>query len=170
MMTLEFWTGAWAQTLQRWRDLDRPTREKAAALGACFVVFFLYAGIWAPVQRKADTLTRAVARDEARLVIMKSQFQEALTLRGSNTMKRDLASSPLTTVEQAADRRSLRPNIRNMTQDPTSGLHVSLDAAPFNLVVNWLNDLRTQSGIRVERATLQPNSTEGTIDAQLVLR
>lgn len=157
----------WAKARGLW-SANEPGEAARRRMGMLpGVLCLLSLVLWLPVRRVVASREVTVAEDRRRLGLMRAQAAEVERLRAAGLSARE---DLLTAVEGAALRRGLRPHLTSMTQDAGSGLQVTLQGAPFGLLIGWLQELTERGGIRVEKAAVEEASSAGLVDVRLVLR
>lgn len=156
--------------LARWRALPPRQRLVFGGAGALLGVILFYLLLWSPMTSNIARLREAVPQDRQKLAVMRAQSKEAAQLRTSGAALAKRGGNILATLEQAASARGLRQNITRMEPEGASGAHVTLEGAHFNALLSMLHDLQTQSGVRLENATLESHAEPGHVNARLTLR
>jgi type II secretory pathway component PulM len=155
-------------SLTRLRNLT-PREQLIYLGGATAVLLILYLSLWLPVQRELSRLRTAVPQEKTQLAQMQVQAMEANQLRASGRQPM-AGGNLLARLEQSATASGIRSRITRMEPDGSNGARLSLDAMDFNALIGWLDNLQTQGGVRVEKATFEAQATAGTVNARLVLR
>lgn len=155
-------------SLTRLRSL--PPRQQIIYFGsAAAVLLILYLSLWLPMQRDLSRLRTAVPREKAQLAQMQVQAMEVNQLRASGRLPMS-GGNLLATLEQSASASGLRQRISRMEPDGANGARLVLDGVDFNALINWLANLQSQGGVRVDKATFDPLPAPGTVNARLTLR
>ena len=155
--------------LARWRNLQ--PRERYALIAAAVVLVFIVGlGFWLPMQRDINRLRAAVPLARTQIAQMHLQAMQITQLRASGAAATASGGNIMSTLEQSATARGVKQNISRMEPDGASSARVTLDGVNFETLAGWLADLQTQSGLRVEKVTLEGRPVPGTVNVRLVLR
>ena len=154
--------------IARWRALQPRERYLVSAV-AIVLVFILGSGFWLPMQRDINRLRTAVPQAHTQLVQMRLQSTQITQLRASGVTAAS-GGNILAKLEQSATARGLKQNITRMEPEGTNNARVTLDGVNFDALAEWLADLQSQSGLRVEKATVEMRPVPGTVNARLVMR
>lgn len=151
-----------------WDGLSAHERRLVSALAAVIGTFLLYLILWAPMQRELTRLRASVPQDRAKLIVMRAQAAQVQQLRAKQPALAR-GGSLLSTIEQTAGTRGLRPSIARIEPEGQTGARIFFDEVSFNELAAWLADLQAQ-GIRVESATIQRRPGAGIVNARVLLR
>lgn len=155
--------------LSGWRNLQPRERVIVAAGSIIALVLVCYTLVWMPVQRDLSGLRASVPKARAQLALMHVQARHVARLRTSASSTGSTGNL-LTRLERSALERGLRQNITRMEPDGNNAVRLSLDAVNFNALLSWLTDLRRQSGVRAETATITAQPDAGVVNVRLLLR
>jgi len=81
-----------------------------------------------------------------------------------------LPSNPAAAAAQAAERQSLREQLKRVETEGANAVRVQIEDAPFVALLAWLIELQQQTGMRAESATLERGANPGTVNGRLLLR
>ena len=154
--------------LERWRGLQ-PRERLVITAGAIVLLILLYVILLVPLQQEVTKLRVDVPRKQAQLAIMRVQAKQVMRLRAGGRRSSG-SGNLLSRLEQSANARGLRQHITRMEPEGSNGARLSLDGVNFNTLVSWLADLQAQTGVRVEKANMESQPPEGSVNARLVLR
>lgn len=154
--------------LARWRSLQPRERHMVSAV-AIALVFILGIGFWLPMQRDIKRLRTAVPQARTQLAQMRLESAQIAQLRASG-IATAAGGDIMARLEQSATAHGLKQSITRMEPESANNARVSLDGVNFDALAGWLGDLQSQSGLRVEKATLETRPVPGTVNARLVLR
>ena len=158
--------------IQQW-FLSLHARERHLVLAASAVVFLtlFYLAVWEPLHK---SLAAETSRQQTQLEIldwMQNASAEVKALQAAgNTARQPASNQPVSLlVEKSAATSGLKQYITKLESTSNKGARVIIDAASFDQMVLWLNNLQTQYGISVTSANLDRHTKPGTINARLTL-
>jgi len=157
------------QALAYWRSLAPRERTLIVAGSALAIILLCYSLLWAPLQRDLTRLRTDVPTKNAELQWMRTQTARLKVLRSAAPTAAQ-SSGILSFVEQSAQTYNIRQFIKRVDPQGTNSVQLAIDGAPFNSVVEWLANLQKQGGVRIETASLEPQSSTGIVNARLLLR
>jgi general secretion pathway protein M len=148
-------------------------RERSVLIGGGVVlaVLLLYFLGWEPLHDKVDDLRASTVEQRELLVWMRGATAEAKRLQGSARPARPLdGQSMLAVIDTTARAGKLGESLNRVQPESGDAARVWLERASFDLMVQWLEELRKNHGIRVQSASIEPKAEPGLIDARLVLQ
>jgi general secretion pathway protein M len=160
------------EDLQQWfQGLQARERNLVLAATVVMVATLFYIAIWEPLH---NSLADETSRHQSQLEIlnwMQNASAEVKALKASGSTARQVnTSQPVSLViEKSATSSGLKPFITKLESTSDKGARIKIDAASFDQLVLWLNNLQTQYGISVISANLDRHSKPGTINARLTL-
>lgn len=142
----------------------------AVQLGAALLALLLfYLLLWSPIVGDAERLRKTVAVQQAELVWLKAQAQEAARLRGSGQVDviaaRQGQSLPQLT-STTAGRYQLAID-RYQQGNSVDELSVWLDNANFNQLLSWLQELQLQYGLAADNVNISAADSLGLVKARI---
>lgn len=146
------------------RRLHFPPLSYALVGGAVLVFGSIYLSV------QASRLRGSVPPAESRLSRMRLQAADIMKLRGAGNSAKAVEVTSLSELEQSAENAGLRRNITALSQSSGEDIVATLNGSSFNRLIAWLDDLRLNSGVRVQKASFEPASEPGTVNARLVIR
>ena len=156
---------------KKWRFYTHREQRILISGGMIIIFFVFYSWIWQPLtqrvtnllqQRKQQqTLVQWLNHAVPRLYLLKAQGY-------SSTIENHV--NLLSTVEVTAQKAQLDSFITQIEMTQTPFLQLSLQAAPFDRIVDWLSHLQTEQHIAVKSAHFQRATQIGTVNAQLTLQ
>lgn len=152
-----------------WRGLAPRERILVAGGGALAAVLLCYGLLWAPLQRDLTRLRASVPVEYEQLQWMRSQTTRLKVLRSAAPAALQ-SNGILSFVETSAKAYNVSQFIKRVDPEGANSARLAIDGAPFNALVEWLSNLQKQGGVRIENASLEPQSTAGVVNARLLLR
>lgn len=152
-----------------WDGLGSRERLILVGGGTLAAILLLYGLIWAPLQQDLTRLRKDLPKAQQDLQWMRAQAGRVQQLR-ANSPRATQGGGLMSFVEQSAQSYGIQQNMKRVEPDGSNGARVSLDGVAFNNFLSWLSHLQKQGGIRVDNATIEPQSAPGTVNVRLVLR
>jgi general secretion pathway protein M len=159
------WLTPW---VARWNALAARERRALSMLAAFLGVILFYFLVWNPVHGGLATARARASAVQAQLVQVREQAARVAALR--NAPRAAPPSNPVASVEQAAERFSIRAQLKSVEAEGVRGVRLQFEGVSFSSLTACLLELQQRSGLRAESATLVRQSVPGTVNAQLVLR
>jgi general secretion pathway protein M len=144
-----------------WTARTRRERLLLACLALVTLIYFLFVAVWQPLQRHRATLTDDIAR-YARAAVALSAIPA-----GSVAFPGLTADTPLPSIitDTAA---AFQLTIRRL--QPTEGTaDITLEDAPFDAVLLWLDALERDHGLRIISLTMTRRPEPGLVAATLII-
>lgn len=147
------------------------TKEQRMVSGAVAVILFtlFYLIIWEPVHQGLDAEQQKQQSQQEILLWMQEAASEVSSLRsaGGRNVIRD-KNKPITLViEQTVNNAGLKDSVNKIESSGKDGARVTLNEAPFNQVLIWLDTLATHNGVQVVSANIERSSSPGRANARL---
>lgn len=152
-----------------WRGLAARERVILLGGGILAVLLLAYGLLWLPLQRELRLLQVEVPKEYEQLQWMRAQTGRLKILRSAAPSALQ-KNGILSFVERSAQAYNIRQFIKRIDPDGANSARLAVDGAPFNKLVEWLDNLQKQGGVRIESASLEPQSTAGIVNARLQLR
>ncbi|MGD9584813.1 MAG: type II secretion system protein GspM [Lysobacterales bacterium] len=154
-----------------WQNLSARDR-RVVWIGAAILSLLLYwAALLDPAQSARHRLAGQVAAAETDLAFMQQAAQQLARLPGSGVSSPlDRAGRSLLAVADGSAREARLGNaIKRIEPVSASRATVWLEAADFDVVAAWLEQLESRYGIRVDEYSFQRAQATGTVDARIGL-
>lgn len=158
--------------IQHWyHGLQQRERQLVLSATIVIVVTLLYLIIWEPIHNGLEKQTEKYQSNIANLEWMQAAATEVRSLKSSGAANRNKNNSqPVSLlVETSATNAGLKPYLSKLESTSDKGARVTIDAAPFNQMLLWLNTLQTQYGITVSSANLDRDDKPGAVNARMTL-
>ena len=158
--------------LQQWfQSLHVRERNLVLAASVVMVLTLFYIAVWEPLH---NSLADETSRHQSQLEIlswMQNASAEVKALKASGTsVRKPNTNQPVSLlVEKSSTSSGLKPFITKLESTSDKGARIKIDAASFDQLILWLNNLQTQYGISVTSAKLERHSKPGTVNARLTL-
>ncbi len=150
--------------MRAWFDRLQP-RERWILIAGIVVVIgvALWAGVLRPLRAQSATLQAAV-ESKQRLLVDLGRVGAASTARASGTQPPETL---VVVVDSTAQAHGLR--ITRSRPNGPSGVEVTLQAVPFDVLVAWLMTLHGTYAVDVESAQLSTARQQGLVNGQVSL-
>lgn len=160
------------QQIKNWFNL-LPSKEQWMVTGTGTLIFvtLFYLAIWEPVNLGLETEQQKQQSQKEVLLWMQQAAMEAKSLRasGSRGTIRDKNKPATLVIEQTIKNAGLTSAIKKIESSGKNGARVTLNEAPFNQILIWLNTLATHNGIQVVSANIERADKPGLANARLTL-
>lgn len=150
--------------IAKWQDLQAREQQLVVVMSVFIGIFIIYSLVWQP-------LSNGVVEKEAKL---QRQYQllswvqentaayQAANKSSSNSSRGSISSTVNRTVKQ-----------RNITitrmQPQGDELQVTIDSVPFNALMDWLQGLSSQHGIKVKSIDMAKTDDKGVVKIRRLL-
>ncbi|MBK6727489.1 MAG: type II secretion system protein M [Xanthomonadales bacterium] len=142
------------------------------SIGAAIVALLLFWALWFdPLRVARASLADSVQQGEADLVYMQAAAQRLATLQsGGSASVFDRGGRSLLALADASAREAQLANALKRIEPVSSGrVAVSLEAASFDAMAGWLEQLQQRYGVRAEEFSINRAAGIGQVDARVVL-
>jgi general secretion pathway protein M len=154
-----------------WATLAERDRRMLVG-GGLVVAAMLFWALWFdPLLQSRRSLADGVRQAEADLVYMQAASQQLAALQsGGSASDFDRGGRSLLALADASAREAQLANALKRVEPVSSGrVSVWLEAASFDAMATWLEQMQARFGVRVEEFSLARVATPGQVDARVVL-
>lgn len=154
-----------------WNALAERDR-RFLAIGAAVVAALLFWALWFdPLRVARASLADSVRQAEADLVYMQAAAQRLAALQsGGSASVFERGGRSLLALADASAREAQLANALQRVEPLSSGrVSVWLEAAAFDAVAGWLEQLQQRYGVRAEEFSITRTPGIGQVDARVVL-
>jgi general secretion pathway protein M len=144
-------------------ERERTFVYAAAGLGA---VLLLYLVLVLPFQAVTHKIAARVDKKTTDLAWMRQVAPQVAGAAGMATTA--TGESLVVLVDRTAREAGLGASLRDQSPEGNQGVHLRLEAAPFDAMVAWLGSLQSRYGVSIEAAAFDGAST-GLVNASLTL-
>jgi general secretion pathway protein M len=152
--------------LKAWYANLQPREQRVVAIGAVALgLIILVGGILLPLQ---SAVSRAVLGTETRrddLAWMRVNAPE-IRARGGE-IPADTGEAPVVLVDRVGRESGVGSALRGTQPNTTGGVRVQLEAAPFDTMLVWLDNLDRHYGLAVESITVDRTPAPGLVNASI---
>lgn len=172
-MSLRAWLVELRQLLLHWWGARNPRERWVVGSGVALMVAVLpYVWIWEPLVERAAALESAVAEQRHDLAWMRDAARQIRAHGGAEAGAAEPVTdgrSLLGLVDRSARQADLDDQVSRVQPDGRSSVRVWLDEAPFNQLIEWLDDLQRATGVEVSDLTVERTNDKGLVNARLTL-
>ena len=154
-----------------WSGLSERDR-RMLSIGGVVVAVLLFWALWFdPLLQSRRSLADSVKQAEADLVYMQAASQRLAAMQSSGSASGfDRGGRSLLALADASAREAQLANVLKRIEPVSAGrVSVWLEAAPFDAMAGWLEQLQNRYGIRAEEVSVALAAAPGQVDARIVL-
>jgi len=152
--------------LRNWYAGLQEREQRVVAIGAIALgLIILIGGILMPLQ---SAVSRAVKETDTRREDLAWMRVNAPEVRAfGNQVPVDTGEAPVVLVDRVAREAGLASALRGTQPNPTGGVRVQLEAAPFDTMIAWLDTLDRRHGLSIESITVDRTPAPGMVNASV---
>ncbi len=158
------------QQLKQWFN-SLPQKEQWMVSGTGLLIFvtLFYLIIWEPVHVGLQQEKQKQQSQNEILLWMQQASTEVNTLRasGGRSNIRDKNKPTTLVIEQTINNAGLKASVSKIESSGNNGARVTLNEAPFNQILVWLNTLASHNAIHVVSASIERGTKPGRANARL---
>jgi general secretion pathway protein M len=145
------------QIVTYWRSLKEQEQQLVMIASVIFVIFILVMGIFRPLNNAIDAAQLSKVKQQELLAWVDNSIVK-LKAAGSTSV------STNQNLSQVVNSTRNRYNIDISKMQPSSGsLRLTLDSVEFNKLVEWLDELVNQHGLKIENLDLSNDDKSGYV-------
>lgn len=154
-----------------WMKLEARDRRILTFGGAVVAILLGWALWFDPLTQARDRLARSVQQAEADLVYMQSAAQQLKAQQSAGTATVfDRGGRSLLALADASVREAQLAHALKRIEPLSAGrVSVWMEAAAFDAMALWLEQLHTRFGIRAEEFSISRAAAPGQVDARIML-
>ncbi len=144
-------------------------RERKAVLigGTAVAALILFGGILLPLHASVAKARDQLQTQREDLLWMQQNAPEIQAAAG--TFAQAGNESPIVLVDRTGREAGLSQALRGTQPSGNSGVRVTLEAAPFDALVNWLAVLEQRHGVAIESITIDRAAKPGRVNVSVSL-
>ena len=157
--------------MKEWYNKLEPRERKILLAGACtLVVAFIYFIVWKPLVKKVDRLQTSTVEQQELIDWMKTTAVEVKQLRAISqpTAAIGQGQSLLGVIDRTANASKLSGMVKRVKPEGDTKARVWLEGAPFNDIIQWIEQLQKRQGIVVVNAIVDKTKEPGKVDANIL--
>ncbi|MGJ8669433.1 MAG: type II secretion system protein GspM [Oceanococcus sp.] len=140
----------------------------AAAVVLVLMIYFLM--VWEPLSKTSARLDQDIVNARELVIYMQKARKDVAQLGGSAARKpSNNGRSLLAQVDSSGKRSGVANHIKRIQPEGQNQVRLWLEDAPFEALMNWLNQLQQKQGIVLENGSLDRDDKTGTVKARLTL-
>ena len=143
--------------MQYWRSLKEQEQQLIMVAGGIFVVFVLVMGIFRPLNNAIDKAKKSYVTQQELLVWVDESIVKLKAAGNTQAISNQNISQVVNST-----RSRYRITISKMQPNDNS-LRLTLDSVEFNQLIEWLDELVNQHGLRVENLDLSKDDKSGFV-------
>ena len=145
------------QLMQHWHSLKEQEQHLVMIAGGVFIIFILVMGIFRPLNNAIERAEQAQIKQQELLVWVDESI---VKLKAAG--RTQIASSQNLSQIVNSTRARYKISISKM-QPSNDSLRLTLDSIEFNHLIEWLDELVNQHGLRVENLDLSRDDKSGYV-------
>jgi general secretion pathway protein M len=145
------------QLMQYWRSLKEQEQQLVMAAGGVFIIFVLVMGVFRPLNNAIEKAQQSQIKQQELLVWVDESIVK-LKAAGNTSV----ASNKNLSQVVNSTRGRYQINISKM-QPSTGSLRLTLDSVEFNQLIEWLDELVNQHGLKIENLDLSRDDKSGYV-------
>jgi general secretion pathway protein M len=151
--------------LRAWFDGLQQRERRVVAIGAVVLgLIVLIGGILMPLQTAVSRAVRTTASKREDLAWMRVNAPEVRA--AGFALPADTGEAPVVLVDRVGREAGLAGALRG-TQPNATGVRVQLEAAPFDIVIVWLDALDSRYGYALDSITVDRGAAPGMVNASV---
>ena len=151
------------QIMQYWRSLKEQEQQLIMVAGGIFVIFVLVMGIFRPLNNAIDKAKKSYVTQQELLVWVDESIVKLKAAGNTQAISNQNISQVVNST-----RSRYRITISKMQPNDNS-LRLTLDSVEFNQLIEWLDELVNQHGLRVENLDLSKDDKSGFVRVSRLL-
>ncbi|MCQ8891683.1 type II secretion system protein M [Pseudoalteromonas carrageenovora] len=145
------------QLMQYWRSLKEQEQQLVMIAGGVFIIFVLVMGIFRPLNNAIEKAQQSQIKQQELLVWVDESIAKLKAAGNTNVVSN-------TNLSQVVNSTRGRYQIDISKMQPSTGsLRLTLDSVEFNQLIEWLDELVNQHGLKVENLDLSRDDKSGYV-------
>lgn len=155
-----------------WQGLQSQERRTLTFGAVALGLMGIYFGLWEPLAKHFSSLEQSVTEQRKLRDWMAKSAAEVrqLQAQGGGMAVTD-GRSLMTVVDQTARAENLGPALRRVEPEGSENVvRVSLEQAPFDDTIRWLQTIKQRHGVAIVSITFDKLPVSGMVNARMTLR
>ncbi|GEB72629.1 type II secretion system protein GspM [Pseudoalteromonas carrageenovora] len=145
------------QLMQYWRSLKEQEQQLVMIAGGVFIIFVLVMGIFRPLNNAIEKAQQSQIKQQELLVWVDESIVKLKAAGNTNVVSN-------TNLSQVVNSTRGRYQIDISKMQPSTGsLRLTLDSVEFNQLIEWLDELVNQHGLKIENLDLSRDDKSGYV-------
>lgn len=145
------------QLMQYWRSLKEQEQQLVMVAGGVFIIFVLVMGIFRPLNNAIEKAQQSQIKQQELLVWVDESIVKLKAAGNTNVVSN-------TNLSQVVNSTRGRYQIDISKMQPSTGsLRLTLDSVEFNQLIEWLDELVNQHGLKIENLDLSRDDKSGYV-------
>ncbi|KAA1149681.1 type II secretion system protein M [Pseudoalteromonas sp. FUC4] len=145
------------QLMKQWRSLKEQEQQLVMVAGGVFIIFILVMGIFRPLNNAIEKAQQSQIKQQELLAWVDDSIVK-LKAAGNKSV----ASNTNLSQVVNSTRGRYKINISKM-QPSSDSLRLTLDSVEFNQLIEWLDELVNQHGLKIENLDLSRDDKSGYV-------
>ncbi|MEH6482160.1 MULTISPECIES: type II secretion system protein M [Pseudoalteromonas] len=145
------------QLMKQWRSLKEQEQQLVMVAGGVFIIFVLVMGIFRPLNNAIEKAQQSQIKQQELLAWVDDSIVK-LKAAGNTSV----ASNTNLSQVINSTRGRYKINISKM-QPSSDSLRLTLDSVEFNQLIEWLDELVNQHGLKIENLDLSRDDKSGYV-------
>lgn len=156
-------------SLTAWYERQSARDQRVLQIGAAAVVIILLAAVFL-MPRRAVEKAHTTLETRKELLSYMRQVGPSLVASGAGAEVQPITESFIVFIDRTAREHGLADAITGSPPAGNGTYRVTLEGADFNLLLNWVYQLASRHGVKVESANVTGTSGPGRVNASVQLR
>ncbi|MBE3674587.1 type II secretion system protein GspM [Pseudoalteromonas distincta] len=143
--------------MKQWRSLKEQEQQLVMVAGGVFIIFVLVMGIFRPLNNAIEKAQQSQIKQQELLAWVDDSIVK-LKAAGNTSV----ASNTNLSQVVNSTRGRYKINISKM-QPSSDSLRLTLDSVEFNQLIEWLDELVNQHGLKIENLDLSRDDKSGYV-------
>ena len=145
------------QLMKQWRSLKEQEQQLVMVAGGVFIIFVLVMGIFRPLNNAIEKAQQSQIKQQELLAWVDDSI---VKLKAADNTS--VASNTNLSQVVNSTRGRYKINISKM-QPSSDSLRLTLDSVEFNQLIEWLDELVNQHGLKIENLDLSRDDKSGYV-------
>lgn len=146
-----------AQAIKYWRSLKEQEQQLVMFAGVVFVIFILVMGVFRPLNNAISKAEKSYVKQQALLVWVDESIIKLKAAGSTNVASNQNLSQIVNST-----RGRYQIDISKM-QPSSESLRLTLDSVEFNKLIEWLDELVNQHGLKIENLDINRDDKSGYV-------
>lgn len=145
------------QLMQQWRSLKEQEQQLVMVAGGVFIIFVLVMGIFRPLNNAIEKAQQSQIKQQELLAWVDDSIVK-LKAAGNTRVASNANLSQIVNSTRGRHQISI-----SKMQPSSDSLRLTLDSVEFNQLIEWLDELVNQHGLKIENLDLSRDDKSGYV-------